>query len=277
MRGMVDYQRVKSAYESLPEWDRQGISTNDMMRQRFIETFNHNNPQHIDLYLEHLLALESRDLERLEATRETLCNYHEFEHHILNAAEEKHQIEQQVRASIVQNKVVEGLDFDEALAYSPTRIEYDEAYRYVRTLNNIPLNRHDVLLREIMEALNNAPAIYGKPDLTKTEILKTIKKDKGEWRAAAKEVLLYLTTKKQIAKVGPRYHHTLHQPRMVETDFTRKVFESLYADELTVNGIVKLIGYDNSYGRRKVKRTLELLKSEGLVSHKGYVWHQVSS
>ena len=72
MRGMVDYQRVKSAYESLPEWDRQGISTNDMMRQRFIETFNHNNPQHIDLYLEHLLALESRDLERLEATRETL-------------------------------------------------------------------------------------------------------------------------------------------------------------------------------------------------------------
>jgi hypothetical protein len=274
---MVDYQRVKSAYESLPEWDRQGISTNDMMRQRFIETFNHNNPQHIDLYLEHLLALESRDLERLEATRETLCNYHEFEHHILNAAEEKHQIEQQVRASIVQNKVVEGLDFDEALAYNPTRIEYDEAYRYVRTLNNIPLNRHDVLLREIMEALNNAPAIYGKPDLTKTEILKTIKKDKGEWRAAAKEVLLYLTTKKQIAKVGPRYHHTLHQPRMVETDFTRKVFECLYADELTVNGIVKLIGYDNSYGRRKVKRTLELLKSEGLVSHKGYVWHQVSS
>ena len=277
MRGMVDYQRVKSAYESLPEWDRQGISTNDMMRQRFIETFNHNNPQHIDLYLEHLLALESRDLERLEATRETLCNYHEFEHHILNAAEEKHQIEQQVRASIVQNKVVEGLDFDEALAYSPTRIEYDEAYRYVRTLNNIPLNRHDVLLREIMEALNNAPAIYGKPDSTKTEILKTIKKDKGEWRAAAKEVLLYLTTKKQIAKVGPRYHHTLHQPRMVETDFTRKVFECLYADELTVNGIVKLIGYDNSYGRRKVKRTLELLKSEGLVSHKGYIWHQVSS
>ena len=277
MRGMVDYQRVKYAYESLPDWDRQGISTNDMMRERFIETFNHNNPQHIDLYLEHLLALESRDLERLEATRETLCNYHEFEHHILNAAEEKHQIEQQVRASIVQNKVVEGMDFDEALAYSPTRIEYDEAYRYVRTLNNIPLNRHDVLLREIMEALNNAPAIYGKPDLTKTEILKTIKKDKGEWRAAAKEVLLYLTAKNQIAKVGPRYHHTLHQPRMVETDFTRKVFECLYADELTVNGIVKLIGYDNSYGRRKVKRTLDLLKSEGLVSHKGYVWHQLSS
>jgi hypothetical protein len=274
---MVDYQRVKYAYESLPEWDRQGISTNDMMRERFIETFNHSNPQHIDLYLEHLLALESRDLERLEATRETLCNYHEFEHHILNAAEEKHQIEQQVRASIVQNKVVEGMDFDEALAYSPTRIEYDEAYRYVRTLNNIPLNRHDVLLREIMEALNNAPAIYGKPDLTKTEILKAIKKDKGEWRAAAKEVLLYLTAKNQIAKVGPRYHHTLHQPRMVETDFTRKVFECLYADELTVNGIVKLIGYDNSYGRRKVKRTLDLLKSEGLVSHKGYVWYQVSS
>jgi len=274
---MVDYHRVKSAYDGLPEWDQQGISTNDLMRQRFVKSFNHQNPQHIDLYLEHLLALENRDLERLEATRETLCNYHEFEHYILDAAEQNHQIEQQVRAAVVQNKVVEGMDFDEALAYKPTRIEYDEAHRYVRTLNNIPLNRHNVLLREIIEALNNAPAIYGKPDLTKTEILKTIKKDKGEWRAAAKEVLLYLTAKKQIAKVGPRYHHAQHQPRMVETDFTRKVFECLYADKLTVNGIVKLIGYDNSYGRRKVNRTLELLKAEGLVSHKGYVWHQVSS
>ncbi len=277
MRGMVDYQRVKSAYDTLPEWDRQGISTNDMMRQRFIESFNHQNPQHIDLYLEHLLALENRDVERLEATRETLCNYNEFEHHILNAAEDNHQIEQQVRASIVQNKVVEGMDFEDALAYSPTRIEYDEAHRYVRNLNNIPLNRHDVLLREIMEALNNAPSLYGKPDLTKTEILKAIKKDKGEWRTAAKEVLLYLTAKSQIAKVGSRYHHANHQPRMVETDFTRKVFECLYADNLTINGIVKLIGYDNSYGRRKVKRTLDLLQSEGLVTHKGYVWHQVSS
>jgi hypothetical protein len=249
---MVDYQRVKSSYEGLPEWDKQGISTNDLMRQRFVESFNHPNPQHIDLYLEHLLALEARDLERLEATRETLCNYHEFEHHILNAAEQNHQIEQQVKASIVQNKVVEGMDFDEALAYKPTRIEYDEAHRYVRTLNNIPLNRHDVLLREIMEALNNAPAIYGK-------------------------VLLYLTAKKHISKVGSRYHHNLHQPRMVETDFTRRVFECLYAGNLTVNGIVKLIGYDNSYGRRKVKRTLELLKAEGLVSHKGYKWYQLSS
>ena len=277
MKGMVDYQLVKSAYEGLPEWDQQGISTNDLMRQRFVESFNHQNPQHIDLYLEHLLALEARDLERLEATRETLCNYHEFEHHILNAAEQNHQIEQQVRASIVQNKVVEGMDFEEALAYKPTRIEYDEAHRYVRTLNNIPLNRHDVLHREIMEALFNAPAIYGKPDLTKTQILQTIKKDKGEWRAAAKEVLLYLTAKKQISKVGSRYHHNHHQPRMVETDFTRKVFECLYAGNLTVNGIVKLIGYDNSYGRRKVKRTLELLKAEGLVSHKGYKWYQLSS
>jgi hypothetical protein len=274
---MVDYNRVKSAYLSLPEWDRQSISTNDLMREQFLESFNHPNPQHIDLYLEHLLALESNDLERLEATRETLCNYHEFEKHILDAAETSHKIEQQIRVSIVQHKVVEGMDFDEALAYKPTRIEYDEAHRYVRSLNNIPLNRHDVLLHEIMEALDNAPAIYGKPDLTKTEILQTIKKDKGEWRTAAKEVLLYLTAKNHIAKVGPRYHHTNHQPRMVETDFTRKVFECLYANNLTINGIVKLIGYDNSYGRRKVKRTLELLQAEGLVAHKGYKWYQLSS
>ena len=49
-----------------------------------------------------------------------------------------------------------------------------------------------------------------------------------------------------------RYLHVTQQPRMVETDFTRQVFECLYANALTINGIVKLIGYDNAYGRKKV-------------------------
>ena len=64
---------------------------------------------------------------------------------------------------------------------------------------------------------------------------------------------------------------------MVETDFTRQVFECLYANALTINGIVKLIGYDNAYGRKKVRRTLDFLEAEGLVENNGYRWSQVSS
>ena len=273
---MADYLKIREAYYGLPAWDRQGIGTNDLMRERFVNRFK-ENPQHIDLYLEHILALEAKDLERLEQIRDTLSSFHEFEHHVLDAAEQNHQIEQQVRAVIVQHKVVEGMDFEDALKYNPTRIEHDEAYSHVRSLNQLPMNRHVILLREIGPALENATDIFGRPDLTKTEILQAIRKDKGEWRKAASDALMYLSAKGTIVKVGARYHHITQQPRMVETDFARQVFECLYANALTINGIVKLIGYDNAYGRKKVRRTLDFLEAEGFVQNNVYRWSQVSS
>lgn len=280
MDAMVHYAEVKSAFDMLPEWDREGLKTNDLLRESFVKRFPGDDatPYVVDLYLEHILALDAQDIERLEQTRAALGSIHQFEHHILDAAEQNYRMEQQIRAVIVQHKtVLEGMDLNEALAYTPTRVEYDEAHSYVRRLNGLAINRHDILLREIGLTLDSAPDLYGRPDLTKTEILKAIRKDKGEWRATANEVLTYLAAKGTITKVGSRYHHQNHRPRMVETDFTRKVFECLYADSLTINGIVKAIGYDNSYGRRKVRKTLEFLESEGLIENNGYRWSQATS
>lgn len=277
---MVHYTDVKEAYDSLPKWDKEGISSNDYMREQFIERFTDNDatPYVVDLYLEHILALQAQDIDRLQHTRTALGSLHEFENRVLDAAEQNYRMEQQIRAVIVQHKtVLDDMDLNEALAYTPTRMEYDEAHSYVRRLNGIPINKHEVLLREILLALENAPDITGRPDMTKTEILQSIRKDKGEWRASANDVLTYLAAKGTVMKVGSRYHHKNHRPRMIETDFTRKVFETLYAGSMTINGIVKAIGYDNTYGRKKVRKTLDFLADEGLVENRGYRWTQSTS
>ena len=60
------------------------------------------------------------------------------------------------------------------------------------------------MLGHIGETLENARVIYGRPDLTKTEILKACRKDKGEWRKAASDVLAFLAGRGIIIKVGSR-------------------------------------------------------------------------
>ena len=133
---------------------------------------------------------------------------------------------------------------------------------------------HYQMLNEVEKVLTGAMVYCGRPDLTKTEILKCAKKDKGEWRKVAGDSLKHLVATGEIVKVGARYHHKNHRPKIVENDFTRNVFESLYSGPKSINAIVKKIGYDNTYGRRKVRQTLDFLVNEGLVVMNDYRWSQ---
>jgi len=135
-------------------------------------------------------------------------------------------------------------------------------------------NKHKIMLNEVEKVLTGAMVYCGRPDLTKTEILKCAKKDKGEWRKVAGDSLKHLVATGEIVKVGARYHHKNHRPKIVENDFTRNVFESLYSGPKSINAIVKKIGYDNTYGRRKVRQTLDFLVNEGLVVMNDYRWSQ---
>tara|TARA_R110002020_G_scaffold205131_4_gene409694 strand:- start:320 stop:976 length:657 start_codon:yes stop_codon:yes gene_type:complete len=135
-------------------------------------------------------------------------------------------------------------------------------------------NKHNLMLTEVEKTLAGAISYCGRPDLTKTEILKFCKKDKGEWRKVAGDSLKHLVATGKIVKVGARYHHQNHRPKIVENDFTRNVFESLYSGPKSINAIVKRIGYDNTYGRRKVRQTLDFLVNEGLVLTENYRWSQ---
>ena len=197
-----------------------------------------------------------------------------FEDELSQAVYNQELLKEHIRAYVVQEQVAKGLTFDEATAYQPTKVEYQSALQVVRHKHGIVPNKHEVLLNAIEETLENATTIYGRPDLTKTQILQACRKDKGTWRTVASETLAYLSAKNRIMKVGARYHHNNTRLRMIETDFTRKVFESLYGGSRSINAIVKRIGYDNVFGRRKVRQTLDFLEREGLVVQSNYKWTQ---
>ncbi len=257
----------------LPKWDMDSVITGGVGREAFIDRMVDRgiSPAQVVVCLERIVAKSTGDIERLQAISRTTPTVES----IMQTAFEQHeQVLEEAKAHIIQAQVLSGQSLDEAYAYEPTKTEHNQALRIVRHKRGLSTDKHEVMLGHINETLENAKHIYGRPDLTKTEILKACRKDKGEWRKAASEVLGFLAGRGMIIKVGSRYCHANNKLRMVETDFTRKVFECLYAEPKSINGIVKHIGYDNVYGRKKVRQTLDFLVNEGLVITNNYRWAQ---
>jgi hypothetical protein len=270
---MDEYAVIHDSLESLPAWNKEGVLQGGRLRESFIERMVGKGISHTQaqMCLERIIAKTTGDVDRLHIIDQTTTTMNTT----MQVAFEKHEkMLDLAKAHIIQDQVAEGKSFDEAKAYSPTKTEEQEALRIVRNKHSVVPNKHEIMLSHVEETLQNARFIYGRPDLTKTEILKACRKDKGEWRGAAKDVLTFLASKGQIIKVGARYYHQSNKVRMVESDFTRKVFESLYSGPQSINGIVKQIGYDNVFGRKKVKQTLDFLVKEGLVLTNDYKWQQ---
>tara|TARA_B100000700_G_scaffold305264_1_gene378972 strand:+ start:281 stop:1108 length:828 start_codon:yes stop_codon:yes gene_type:complete len=270
---MDEYAVVQDSLESLPAWNKEGVLQGGRLRDTFLERMVERGISHTqaEIYLERIIAKKSGDVDRLHIIDQTSSDVNTT----MQVAFEKHeQMLDLAKAHIIQDQVAEGKSFDDAKAYSPTKTEEQEALKIVRNKHSVVPDKHEIMLSHIEETLQNARLIYGRPDLTKTEILKACRKDKGEWRGAAKDVLVFLASKGHIIKVGARYYHKANKVRMVESDFTRKVFESLYRGPQSINGIVKQIGYDNVFGRKKVRQTLDFLVKEGLVLTNDYKWRQ---
>ena len=268
------YEHIVSALSDLSPFDKKAVLEGGEYREMFIDNISITGitPTQIDFYISKVAAHEEGDIESLKHLDEAI--EHTFEDELSQAVHNQELLKEHIRAYVVQEQVAKGLTFDEATAYQPTKVEYQSALQVVRHKHGIVPNKHEVLLNAIEETLENATTIYGRPDLTKTQILQACRKDKGTWRAVASETLAYLSAKNRIMKVGARYHHKNTRLRMIETDFTRKVFESLYGGSRSINAIVKRIGYDNVFGRRKVRQTLDFLEREGLVVQSNYKWTQ---
>jgi virulence-associated protein VapD len=129
-------------------------------------------------------------------------------------------------------------------------------------------NKYNVFIVQIIDTLKLAPE-----GLTKTEILKSIKKN-STWRQMRDDILNYLEVKGRVRKIGTRYIYESNTNRILETTFHRKIYESLADGAKTVNAIVTLkeangqyvVGYNNTTGRKKVKDVLTLLWREGLIT-----------
>jgi len=270
------YEQIVVALDQLSAFDRQEVLAGGQYREMFINNIDIGGvtQTQIDFYISKVAAHQTKDIVSLRILDDAIENT--FEDELTQAVHNQELLKEHIRAYVVQEQVANGLTFDEATVYQPTKVEYLSALDAVRHKHGIVPNKHEILLNAIEETLENATSIYGRPDLTKTQILKACRKDKGAWRTVASETLTYLSGKNKIMKVGARYHHNNARLRMVETDFTRKVFESLHGGR-SINGIVKRIGYDNVFGRRKVRQTLDFLEKEGLVVCQDYRWSQNGS
>jgi len=268
------YEQILSALDALSAFDRKEVLDGGSYRDMFINNMEivGVTQTQMDFYISKVAAHEIKDVVSLRHLEDAIENT--FENELTEAVHNQELLKEHIRAYVVQEQVAKGLTFDEATAYQPTKVEYQSALQVVRHKHGIVPNKHEILLNSIEETLENANTIYGRLDLTKTQILQACRKDKGIWRNVASETLAYLSAKNKISKVGARYHHQNARLRMVETDFTRKVFESLYGGPRSINAIVKRIGYDNVFGRKKVRQTLDFLVSEGLVLSENYKWKQ---
>jgi len=270
---MDSYTHIEKELNMLPQWYMESVITGGVGREAFIDRMVRKgiSQAQVVVCLERIVAKSTGDIERLQAITIAEPKVDTIMH---EAFEQHERVLELAKAHIIEIQVASGKSLDDAYAYEPTKVEHNQALKVVRHKHNLTTNKHEVMLGHINETLENAKHIYGRPDLTKTEILKACRKDKGEWRKAASEVLVFLTGRGMIMKVGSRYCHTTNKMRMVETDFTRKVFECLYVGPKSINGIVKHIGYDNVYGRKKVRQTLDFLVKEGLVITNNYRWAQ---
>ena len=107
--------------------------------------------------------------------------------------------------------------------------------------------------------------------MTKTQILRELGKDNSSWRKVCSEVLEYMVSREIIVSVGNKFIHGKNYHEREQT-YHRTVYEMLCDSPMTQTSILKKIGYQNTKGRAKLKKALELMMVEGLVDTDGKKW-----
>lgn len=111
--------------------------------------------------------------------------------------------------------------------------------------------------------------------LTKTGILKRIRKDNSYWRATITEWIEELVSAGSIMRVKNRYYspQVVLEPR--ERMLHRLVFESLEDGPLSTTAIARRVGCDGGNQRAVLRKTVEDLSSEGYIRLEGIRWRWV--
>lgn len=196
------------------------------------------------------------------------------------------------KAQIIDLRIKEGYSLEEAKAQGVTEADltaHIQANKHNAPKPTLPKeilpkdltlrNKYNILMRDIKTLLKQH-----KQGLNKSTILTMLKKN-GSWRPALRDALTYLELKGVVTKVGTKYVYKDFVKKPLETDFHRNIYESLINGPLSITQMLKIkndngktiIGYDNGYGRRKIKEVLYLLWREGLIEKVGNHKWQISS
>ena len=123
-----------------------------------------------------------------------------------------------------------------------------------------------VIYHEVLSMLKATNA-----KMTKTQILRELGKDNSSWRSVCSEVLDYMVSREIVISVGNKFVHSKHYSER-EQSYHRAIYEMLCNEPMSQTSILKSMGYQNTKGRSKLKKALELMMVEGLVDTDGRKW-----
>jgi len=110
-----------------------------------------------------------------------------------------------------------------------------------------------------------------KEGMSKTGILRALKKDNGSWRKISNDVFDYLLGKNIVMKLNKKYYLSKYISEK-ETPYHRKVYESIYEEPKSITKILKELGYNNKRGRERLLKVLEIMEQYDYVERKGTKW-----
>ena len=107
--------------------------------------------------------------------------------------------------------------------------------------------------------------------LSKTYMLKEIKKDNPLWRKLAHDVLEYMVDRDLIIKISNKYYltNTLLEK---ENTFHRKVYDYVCKGPITISSLLFNLNYRNPKGKTKLLSVLSLMEGEGMIYREGNKW-----
>ena len=110
-----------------------------------------------------------------------------------------------------------------------------------------------------------------KVGMSKTDLLRTLKKDNGSWRQVSKEVIDYLLAKGLVMKINKKYYLSKNISEK-ETPYHRQVYVSISDEPKSVTKILKELGYNNKRGRDRLIKVLEVMQQYDYVEKVGTRW-----
>jgi hypothetical protein len=113
-----------------------------------------------------------------------------------------------------------------------------------------------------------------KDGMTKTGILRKLKKDNGSWRPVSNEIFDYLLSKNIALKINKKYYLSKNVSKR-ETPYHRKVYECLYENPKSITKILKELGYNNQKGRERLINVLKIMEQHEYVEKDGRKWKVV--
>jgi hypothetical protein len=193
-----------------------------------------------------------------------------------------------INAIAIREIMDEGNGYEDSLSIleSPQGEQYHaKAKRMIeRTQDITPLVRKPTLLswddgtdqknREKKATIYHEILNYLKGNnkgISKTQLLRSIGKDNSSWRQVCNVVLEYMVSRDILVLVNRKYFYAQNYNNR-EHGYHRKIYELIVDSPQSITSILKVMGYNNAKGRKKLSLALDQLAIEGLIVNDCGTW-----